>query len=105
MDIENLTETQKEDILFHFRAATLSLARKWDHERSIELILDTELTDFKLESFASWVGASGPEVSPDDLTFIKWDDVEGILNTNAAVESLKAYECEIKNSKAHCADT
>lgn len=80
MNIESLTDTQKNDILFHFRAATLALARKWDHEFAIERIIDEELFDFSLEGFACGVYACGPEVSPDDLTFIQWADVQTILN-------------------------
>jgi hypothetical protein len=83
MITENLTEAQEKAILFHFRAAALCLARKWDHVRTIELILNQEIHDFKVEFFASWVGNSGPDVSPNDLKSIKWDDVKKILNANA----------------------
>ena len=82
MITENLTEAQEEAILYHFRAAVLCLARQWDHERTIELIINQEISDFKLEGFASWVGNSGPDVSPNDLGSISWDDVKDILNAN-----------------------
>ena len=76
MDINNITEEQKTDIVYHFRSAVLARALQWDHERAIEEICDRE---FDID-VASWAAEVLSPSSIEDADFITWDDIKDELS-------------------------
>lgn len=77
MDINDITEDQKAKILHHFRAAVLARAVQWDHELAIEAILGHEI-DIDVANWACNVDETAG-VSPDNLTFVEWEDIAEYL--------------------------
>jgi hypothetical protein len=75
MDINNISEEQKTALLYQFRAAVLARATQWDHEKKIENILGYEV-DIDIQEWAAGVEDHPVSLSPDDLTFITWDDIK-----------------------------
>jgi hypothetical protein len=75
MNINEITEEQKEDILHHFRAAVLARALQWDHERAIEEMLGREInTD--VQDWSINVYGEARNLEPADLTYITWDEIK-----------------------------
>jgi hypothetical protein len=75
MNINEITEEQKEDILYHFRAAVLARALQWDHERAIEKMLGREInTD--VQDWSINVYGEARNLEPADLTYITWDEIK-----------------------------
>ena len=79
LKLEELTEDLKEELLYHFRAAALARAKQRDHEGMIEGILQNEINNTQMEHFAAGVEGDADTLLPDDLQFIKWQDIESIL--------------------------
>jgi hypothetical protein len=78
MNIADLTEEQKAQVLHHLRAATLARALQWDHEREIELILDREI-EVEIECLAAGVDADAATLTPEDLTFIELHELPDLI--------------------------
>lgn len=82
MNINDITENQKKEILWYYRHLVMLEALQWDAQAAIERILNREISDFKLDGFTvnvdSDVILSGEE-SGEDLTFITWEDIKEIL--------------------------
>ena len=43
MNLQNLTQEQKDELLTHFRGAVEARVNQWDHELGIETILDEDV--------------------------------------------------------------
>lgn len=78
MDINDITEEQKEDIMWYYRNLVVLEAIQWDAQAAIERILNREISDFKLDGFTVNVD-SDMILAGKEPTFITWDDVKEIL--------------------------
>ena len=76
MNISDLTDKQRKDVLHHLRCAVLAHATQWDNDRQIESILDREIDISEtIEDLATSVDADAATITPDDLTFIRLEDL------------------------------
>lgn len=74
MNLAQLPAEKLKQALYHFRAAILARAQQWDHEREIELLLDREV-EIEIEDYASGVEGDTGAMTPDDITFVDYEDL------------------------------